>query len=205
MTDERYVLREINKERSKMAQGSRHKVNGCKSKKCTLPHENLTKKELEKMNGKCITIDLNHFYTWDEFLEFSDDSKVDYIENLISKYNVSLTAISSVVFGNDVILGRYITEHMLPIKAKAIRGYAAKREKDELKYDVSNQRAVKVLDSVQENKITQVTSAQITMNGFDDSIIDFLKEKFKGINISVTILVNEVFTFPCENPGYKGE
>lgn len=35
MNDEKYVLRETNRERSKMAQGSRHKINGCKSKKCT--------------------------------------------------------------------------------------------------------------------------------------------------------------------------
>lgn len=203
MTNEKYVLRETNKERSKMAQGSWHKKSGCKSKKCTLPHENLTRKELQKMNGECVTIDLNHFYTWEEFLKFKDDIKIEYIEHIINKYNVSLSAISSVVFGNSVILGRYIKEHMLPIKTKTITGYNAKRGKDELKYDVSDQRAIKILDSIQENTIAQATSAQITMNGFDDDTIDFLKKKFYGIDISVTIIVNEVFTFPCETMGVK--
>lgn len=202
MTDEKYVLRETNKERSKMAQGSRHKINGSKSRKCTLPHENLTRKELEKMNGECITINLNHFYTWEEFLAFSDDTKVDYIENLMSKYNVSISAISSVVFDNSVILGRFIKEHMLPVKTKIITGYNAKRGKDELKCAVMAQRSTKIEDMIEEKTISQMTSAQITMNGFDDSVIAFLKEKFKGIDISVTIVVNEVFTFSCADAKY---
>lgn len=206
MTDENYVFNQTVKERKTMAIGSRHKVNGSKSKKCTLPHENLTRKELEKMNSEITTIDMNHFYTWDEFLTFSEQSKCDYIEHIIKKYSVSISAISGIVFGNTLLLGRYITDHMLPIQKSIVRGYAAKKGKDALKYDVIEQRYIKEEGTVQmeDNQLHKMTSAQITMDGFDDSVIDFLKEKFKGTNVSVTILVNEVFSFTCGDTGVKG-
>lgn len=200
MTNEKYVLQETNKERSKMAQGSRHKVNGCKSKKCTLPHEYLTRKELKKMNSEVITIDMKHFYTWDEFLTFSDATKVDYIENLMNKYNVSLTAISQVVFGNNLILGRYVTEHMLPIKVKTVRGCTAKKGKDALRHDAIEQRhefiSVVEVDPEKEPELVKysegpVVDMDFTLDRFDDDIWKLIKNIFKDQEVNISIQIHK--------------
>ena len=99
MTDGKYVLKETNKERSKMAQGSRHKINGCKTKKCTLPHENLTKGELLKMNSPVKTYKMDSLeYKWEDFLEMPDDIKIEYINTISKKYQVSLASISQNLF-----------------------------------------------------------------------------------------------------------
>lgn len=55
MKDEEFVFNQTVKERNKERTGARHKKNGSKSKKCTLPSDYMTKKEKEKMNGPITT------------------------------------------------------------------------------------------------------------------------------------------------------
>lgn len=200
MTDENYVFNQTIKERKAMAIESRHKINGCKSKKCTLPHENLTRKELEKMNGEVITLDLNHFYTWDEFLTFSEESKTDYIEHIIKKYSASISAISGIVFGNTLLLGRYITDHMLPVKASIVRGYAAKKGKDALKRDIMEQRnefvSVEEINPKREPEFVKysegpVIDMDLTLDRFDDDIWMLLKNVFKNQDVDISIQIRK--------------
>lgn len=48
MNDIEFILKEDIKEKKKAGSGYRYKKNGSKSKKCTLPSDNLSKKEIEK-------------------------------------------------------------------------------------------------------------------------------------------------------------
>lgn len=99
MKDEEYVFYQDIKEKKSTARGAFHKKGGSKSKKCTLPHEYLSKKEREKMNGPITTWSMNKFYTWEEFKEMPDDIQEAYLTTLIKKYCVGIRPIAKYVMG----------------------------------------------------------------------------------------------------------
>ena len=53
MNDIEFILKEDIKKKKQAGSGYRYKKNGSKSKKCSLPSDHLSKKEIEKMNGEC--------------------------------------------------------------------------------------------------------------------------------------------------------
>lgn len=81
-----------------LARSARHKKNGSKSKKCTLPSDHMSKKEREAMNGEVKSLKLTEKYTYKEFKAFSDDMKKEYLDNLRVKYNVNLHEIQKALF-----------------------------------------------------------------------------------------------------------
>ena len=90
MSDEEFIYRQDIKEKKAAGRGVFHKKGGSKSKKCTLPHERLTKKELEKMNGEVMTYNPNAWYSWKEFMKLPDEYQTKYINSLMTRYNCSL-------------------------------------------------------------------------------------------------------------------
>jgi hypothetical protein len=68
-----------------------------KGGKVRLPHDNLTKKELEKMNGECKAYRLNSPMKWAEFKSLPDDLKVAYIKMLREKYNAPTKEITAML------------------------------------------------------------------------------------------------------------
>jgi len=99
MTDERYVFIQDVKEKKGIARSAAHKKNGCKSTRCTLPSDYLTKKEREKMNGEVKSWNMNKFYSWEEFKNMPVDIQEAYISTLVQKYKVGLATIANKVFG----------------------------------------------------------------------------------------------------------
>lgn len=99
MTDERYVFVQDLKEKKGIARSAAHKKNGCKSRKCTLPSDFLTKKEREKMNGEVKSWNMNKFYSWEEFKQMPVDIQEAYISTLVQKYKIGLATIANKVFG----------------------------------------------------------------------------------------------------------
>ena len=68
-----------------------------KGGKVRLPSDNLTKKELEKMNGECKAYRLNSPMKWAEFKSLPDDLKVAYIKMLREKYNAPTKEITAMM------------------------------------------------------------------------------------------------------------
>lgn len=101
MTDEEYIFRQDIKERKAAGRGAFHRKCGAKSKKCTLPHERLTKKELEKMNGEVESYNPKAWYTYEEFKKLPMKFQVEYVNSLMTRYNCGIRAISEIVFGLD--------------------------------------------------------------------------------------------------------
>lgn len=99
LSDAEYLLRQEIKERKAAGRGAFHRKCGAKSKKCTLPHERLTKKELEKMNGEVMSYDPRKWYTWEEFRKLKMEWQVNYVNSLITRYNCSCSGICQYVFG----------------------------------------------------------------------------------------------------------
>ena len=94
MNDIEFILKEDIKEKKKAGSGYRHKKNGSKSKKCTLPSDHLSKKELNKMNGECKVYNLNKPMSYSNFCAMPVDLQIKYLEMLRDKFGANQTEIS---------------------------------------------------------------------------------------------------------------
>lgn len=78
--------------------GAFHKRNGSKSRKCSLPSDNLTAKQREELNGPMKTYNLKKPMKWEEFKDMPDDLKKEYLLFLNRTYHASARRIA-VMFG----------------------------------------------------------------------------------------------------------
>lgn len=99
MDDIEYVFNSDIREKKRTARGSRNKVCGAKSHKCTLPFESMKRKELIAMNGSVTNYKLSEFYSWEQFLAMPSDIQVEYINRMSEHYNVGLSTLSMTLFG----------------------------------------------------------------------------------------------------------
>lgn len=67
------------KMKKSLASGAKHRKSGSKSKKCTLPSDNLTIKEKNALNGETHTLNLNHAYAIEDLSVFSKQTQRDYL------------------------------------------------------------------------------------------------------------------------------
>jgi len=77
------------KNRKALVPSARRKKNGLKSKKCTLPHEHMTKGELNKLNSAVVTINMNKPYTVGMLRLATKELQAEYIQNLRTKFKAS--------------------------------------------------------------------------------------------------------------------
>ena len=90
MTDEKYLFVTDSAYKKRIGNSYRNrKTHAGRGGKVRLPHVNLTKKELEKMNGECKSYRLNDPMTYGEFMAMPDDLKINYIKLLRNAYGVS--------------------------------------------------------------------------------------------------------------------
>lgn len=109
MKDETYVFISDVKDKKITARSARHTRTHCgKGGRVRFPSDNLSKKELMKMNGECKSYRLNDPMTWKEFMSMPDDIKVTYIKLLRKKFNVpgkyiaEMMGISTCYFSKEI-------------------------------------------------------------------------------------------------------
>lgn len=107
MNDIEFILKEDIKEKKKAGSGYRYKKNGSKSKKCTLPSDNLSKKEIEKMNGECKVYNLNKPMSYSNFCAMPVDLRIKYLEMLRDKFGANQTEISKMMGVADTTLASH--------------------------------------------------------------------------------------------------
>lgn len=115
------------KERNAMKSGAFHKVKGSKSKRCTLPSDNLTPAQKRKMNGPVKEYELHKAMSWKEFKALPVDLQQVHIDYIQRRFRVGATTISTEVFE----LSQYgLSSHM---KAKGLTHtqYVGKHVSDE--------------------------------------------------------------------------
>ena len=109
MRDEEYLYYQDVREKKVTGYSARKQRSHCgKSGRVRFPSDNLTKKELMKMNGECKSYRLNEPMTWDEFRAMPDDIKVTYIMALRAKYNAPVAAIAKMMGTDRANLSRYL-------------------------------------------------------------------------------------------------
>ena len=97
MNDVEFILKEDIKEKRQAGRGYYHKKNGSKSKKCRLPSDSLSKKEIEKMNGECKVYNLNKPMNYSNFCAMPVDLRIKYLEMLRDKFGANQTEISKMM------------------------------------------------------------------------------------------------------------
>lgn len=85
MNDIEYTLSLTNKERKITAYSARHKKNGSKSKRCTLPSDNLTAAQKKGLSGEVTTYEMGKPHTWKELKMWPTDLRKQYFDSLITK------------------------------------------------------------------------------------------------------------------------
>ena len=107
MNDVEFILKEDIKEKKQAGRGYYHKKNGSKSKKCRLPSDSLSKKEIEKMNGECKAYNLNKPMSYSNFCAMPVDLRIKYLETLRVKFGANQIDISKMMGVADTTLASH--------------------------------------------------------------------------------------------------
>ena len=107
MNDVEFILKEDIKEKKRTGSGYHYKKNGSKSKKCSLPSDHLSKKEIEKMNGECKVYNLNKPMNYSNFCAMPVDLRIKYLEMLRDKFGANQTEISKMMGVADTTLASH--------------------------------------------------------------------------------------------------
>lgn len=107
MNDVEFILKEDIKEKKQAGRGYYHKKNSSKSKKCRLPSDSLSKKEIEKMNGECKVYNLNKPMSYSNFCAMPVDLQIKYLEMLRDKFGANQTKISKMMGVADTTLASH--------------------------------------------------------------------------------------------------
>lgn len=116
MQDETFTLVQTNKERKAAASGARHRVNGSRSKRVTLPSDHLTPAQVKKLSGPVVTFNMDKPHTLTELRQWPADLRREYLVKIVDTYlpdngalgemlNISRTSIPYVL-ANDFDLHR---------------------------------------------------------------------------------------------------
>jgi hypothetical protein len=106
-------------QKKRIARGAYARKSTTNRKGCTLPHELLTKKELEKMNGEITTINLNAKVSWERFKTWAPTVQAEYLNHQLRRFGVGLAVIGRDMFGlSDTALAHYVRDKGLAVEVK---------------------------------------------------------------------------------------
>ena len=89
MDDHAYVLMQTNRERKDLSRSARHRKNGSRSRRCTLPSDSLTPTQKKGLNGMMYTYTMDKPHTLRELKTWPDDLRGEYMAELLDKYRPS--------------------------------------------------------------------------------------------------------------------
>lgn len=96
------IEREFNmevKQRKNIGYGAYHKKGGSKSKKCSLPSDNLTPAQKRKLNGPVETYAINQPMCWEAFKGMPTDLQQDHLNYIQNRFAAGISSVSKYVFG----------------------------------------------------------------------------------------------------------
>ena len=96
------IEREFNtevKQRKSIARGAYHKKGGSKSKKCSLPSDNLTAAQKRKLNGPVETYAINRPMSYEAFKAMPRDLQQAHLDYIQNRFATGITSVGKYVFG----------------------------------------------------------------------------------------------------------
>lgn len=103
-------------QKKRIAAGARHMKRGSRSKRCSLPSDNLTPAQLKRRNGPVSTYKLDAPMGWDDFKAMPDDLQKQYLEGLMKTYGATDAMIGRMFYVSDVSVLR--ERHRLGIPSR---------------------------------------------------------------------------------------
>lgn len=100
MNDYEYTFREDVREKKAAGRGAYAKKGGSKSKRCSLPSDNLTPAQKKALNGDVKNYDLRSPMNRAAFKKMPIDLQEEYIRRIAAAFGVSCAAINRELFGN---------------------------------------------------------------------------------------------------------
>jgi hypothetical protein len=165
MKDETYVFISDVKEKGSIGRSARHrKTHTGKGGRVRLPSDNLSKKELEKMNGECKSYRLNDPVKWDEFKSMPDDIKATYIKLIRQKFNPPNTMIAQMMGVSEMTVRRELKKLGLEAIQRSGRmkwdkeGFYAWMHGDKLPTPVPAEEPIE--EPIQEEQLPVITSVE---------------------------------------------
>lgn len=110
MNDYEYTFKQDVREKKSIAHSARNRKNGSKSKYVSLPHDHLTKKQKEALNGPVEVIHLGKPMDWATFKGVRKDLQEQYLANLRDTYSVTLKEIAEMMGTTQGRLSSYKSE-----------------------------------------------------------------------------------------------
>lgn len=109
MKDETYAFIQDVKDKKTTARSARNKrTHNGKSGRVRFPSDNMTKKELNAMNGEVKSYRLNEPMSWNEFKAMPNDIQYGYIKLLKEKYSATNQAIEKMLGVSNGLLARHM-------------------------------------------------------------------------------------------------
>ena len=103
-------------QKKRTAAGAYHRKGGSKSKKCSLPSDNLTEAQKRKLNGPVTTVNLNQPIGWQEFKALNSDSlKKSYLINLLNTYKPTANMIGDMMGVSGITVRKEMRRLGLPV------------------------------------------------------------------------------------------
>lgn len=103
-------------QKKRIARGAFNRKGTTNRKGCRLPHENLTKKELEKLNGEVFTLSITRPITWEQFKKLPNNLQEEYLNTQVKRFGVGMRTIGQDLFGlAGTSLQSHINKHGLCI------------------------------------------------------------------------------------------
>lgn len=99
--------------RKRVARSAWHRKCGAKSRKCSLPSDYMTAKQKERLNGPVSSYQMNQPIEWNEFKNYPDDLKRQYLSCLSQSYNVNLSHLAAMFGVCSPTLSKYFKLHNL--------------------------------------------------------------------------------------------
>lgn len=124
------VFKQTIKERRGEASGASKKRCGAKSKKCSLPHDRISRKRWEQMNGEIKTVKMDQPILWDDFKSLSKDLQVEYLENLKSTFNASIERIARMMGVTASCITSWKRKHCVSVKFPSGNKMASKEDRE---------------------------------------------------------------------------
>lgn len=118
-------------QKKRIARGAIHMKGGSKSKKCSLPSDNMTPAQWKRRNGPVSTYSLNKPMDWETFKSLPVDIQQSYIDIIQGRFSVSTATISRDLFGKT---GPALKAHIEKkgLKYIQMKGRAMSAEEKEL-------------------------------------------------------------------------
>lgn len=107
---ERELSAEI-RQRKSIGQQAKHKKNGSRSKKCRLPSDHMTKKQLKGLSGECMTYNLSKPMSWEEFKKMPEDLQAQYLRKLHDEHCADMIRAAEMFGIAQGSLANYIGRH----------------------------------------------------------------------------------------------